>query len=154
MTRMKFVTGFKTFHTVILACLLVQLSGCGTLMYPERRGQRSGEIDIKVAVLDGLGLLLFVIPGVVAYVVDFSTGAIYLPHGRKQFVSTDEIRVVRVNPDDLKNTEMIREIVVKQTGLSDRDVDLAKAKLYTVKRPENVYAKLVDLKNSGYRVAQ
>ncbi len=32
-----------------------------------------------LVVLDGLGLLLFVIPGVAAFAVDFSTGAIYLP---------------------------------------------------------------------------
>ena len=56
------------------------LSGCGTLMYSERVGRpHTHHIDWKVAALDGLGLLLFFIPGVIAFVVDFSTGAIYLP---------------------------------------------------------------------------
>lgn len=51
-------------------------------MYPERRHQpRSHQIDWKVAALDGLGLLLFFVPGVIAFVVDFYTGAIYLPAG-------------------------------------------------------------------------
>jgi hypothetical protein len=55
-------------------------SGCGTLMHAERIGQPSSHnIDWKIAALDGLGLLLFFIPGVIAFVVDFSTGAIYLP---------------------------------------------------------------------------
>jgi len=49
-------------------------------MHAERRGQpHSNQIDWKIAALDGLGLLLFVIPGIVAFAVDFHTGAIYLP---------------------------------------------------------------------------
>jgi hypothetical protein len=54
--------------------------GCGWLLHPERCGQpHSRDIDWKIAALDGLGLLLFFVPGVVAFVVDFYTGAIYLP---------------------------------------------------------------------------
>jgi hypothetical protein len=56
------------------------LTGCGAFIHSERVGQpHSNEIDWKIAALDGLGLLLFFIPGIVAFVVDFSTGAIYLP---------------------------------------------------------------------------
>lgn len=58
---------------------LAPLTGCGTILYPERRGQPGGPIDWKVVALDGVFLLLFVIPGVIAFAVDFSTGAIYLP---------------------------------------------------------------------------
>ena len=54
--------------------------GCGTLLHPERvRSHHSRDLDWKVVALNGLGLLLFFIPGVVAFVVDFYTGAIYLP---------------------------------------------------------------------------
>jgi hypothetical protein len=50
------------------------------LFYPERCGQpHSHQIDWKIAALDALGLLLFFVPGVVAFAVDFYTGAIYLP---------------------------------------------------------------------------
>lgn len=55
------------------------LSGCGLLLYPERRGQPGGRLDWGVVLLDGIGLLLFFIPGVIAFAVDFATGAIYLP---------------------------------------------------------------------------
>ncbi|TVQ03490.1 MAG: hypothetical protein EA381_01355 [Planctomycetaceae bacterium] len=56
------------------------LTGCGTLLHGERRGQRhNGQIDWKVAGLNGLGLVFFFVPGVIAFVVDFYTGAIYLP---------------------------------------------------------------------------
>jgi hypothetical protein len=55
-------------------------AGCGTVFLGERCGHpHSNQIDWKIAALDGLGLLLFFVPGVVAFVVDFSTGAIYLP---------------------------------------------------------------------------
>ena len=73
----------RLFHTTTVLVLLLacafQLSSGGTLMHPERRGQTSGRIDPGIAVLDGIGLLSFIIPGLVAYAIDFSTGAIYLP---------------------------------------------------------------------------
>lgn len=53
--------------------------GCGTIMYPERRGQPAGRLDWKVIALDGALLILFIVPGVIAFAVDFATGAIYLP---------------------------------------------------------------------------
>ena len=55
------------------------LTGCGTLLHPERHGQPAGSLDWKIVALDALGLVLFFIPGVIAFVVDFYTGAIYLP---------------------------------------------------------------------------
>jgi hypothetical protein len=69
----------KTLYILVLVVLIVQLAGCGTLMYPERKGQKGGRIDVGVAALDGIGLLVFIVPGIVAYVVDFSNGTIYLP---------------------------------------------------------------------------
>jgi hypothetical protein len=64
----------------LLASLGPLAPSCGTLIHPERVGQpRMGRIDPAVAILDGLGLLLFLIPGIIAFVVDFSTGAIFLP---------------------------------------------------------------------------
>ncbi len=55
------------------------IAGCGTLLYPERRGQKGGRIDWKVVAMDGAGLLLFFIPGVIAFAVDIIEGTIYLP---------------------------------------------------------------------------
>lgn len=63
------------------AILVCSSSGCGMIFHPERRGQpHSHHIDWQVAALDGLGLLLFFVPGVIAFAVDFYTGTIYLPH--------------------------------------------------------------------------
>lgn len=55
------------------------LSGCGTVLHPERRGQDAGQLDWNVVALDALGLLLFFVPGVIAFAVDFNNGTIYLP---------------------------------------------------------------------------
>jgi hypothetical protein len=78
MQRRQFLSG--TLIPVLAGVSVSGLTGCGAFIHPERVGQpHSNEIDWKIAALDGLGLLLFFIPGIVAFVVDFSTGAIYLP---------------------------------------------------------------------------
>jgi len=59
--------------------VVAAVSGCGTLMYPERRGQKGGRLDWRVVALNGIGLLFFFIPGVIAFAVDFINGTIYLP---------------------------------------------------------------------------
>jgi len=106
----------KTFNVFICAVLVFQLAGCGTIMYPERKGQKAGKIDVGVAVLDGIGLLFFLIPGVIAYAVDFNNGTIYLPGtSRSSLDIKKNIREVKFDP---KNSSMasIEKIVKKETG--------------------------------------
>lgn len=74
----KLINGLRVFIVVIL---MVQLTGCGTILYPERKGQKSGTIDPGIVVLDAIGLLIFIIPGVIAFMVDANNGTIYLPGG-------------------------------------------------------------------------
>src|ERR1039458_9448690 len=69
----------NTLRIFICTVLIVQLMGCGTIVYPERKGQKSGKMDAGVAILDGIGVLFFIIPGVIAFAVDFYNGTIYLP---------------------------------------------------------------------------
>nr|WP_163502893.1 hypothetical protein [Halomonas socia] len=69
---------------LVVATGALALVGCGTLLHPERKGQSSGDIDPRIALANGVGLLFFIIPGVVAYAVDFSNGTIYLPSGHTQ----------------------------------------------------------------------
>jgi len=68
-----------------LACLggLGALGGCATIIYPERRGNRSGPIDVGPLVLDILWFIPGIIPGIIALAVDFTTGAIYLGGRRR-----------------------------------------------------------------------
>ena len=73
----------KALASILLSTTLVtQLAACGSVFYPERRGQISGEIDPGVAILNGIGLLFYVVPGLIAFAVDFTTGAIYFPDER------------------------------------------------------------------------
>jgi hypothetical protein len=67
----------------LAVAVLGSATACGTILYPERRGQTAGRIDAAVVILDAVGLLFFFVPGVVAFAVDFGTGAIYLPKGER-----------------------------------------------------------------------
>ncbi len=50
----------RQFHRLLLGSVAAVVSGCGTLMYPERRGQgRSGGVDWTVAGMDAIGLVFF-----------------------------------------------------------------------------------------------
>ena len=75
-------TPSRILGALLAASLLAQASGCGTLLHPERRGQLNGQIDPVIAALNGVGILFFVVPGLIAFAIDFTTGAIYLPEGR------------------------------------------------------------------------
>lgn len=104
----------KLLNMTITVALVFQLAGCGTLMYPERRGQVAGRLDVGVVVLDAIGLLFFLIPGVIAFAVDFSNGCIYLPTHPK-VITTADLKVIRFDP---KHTTLaqIEKIIKDQTG--------------------------------------
>ena len=63
----------------LIAALLTQLTACGTLFFPDRRGQIDGRVDAGIVALDAIGLLFYIIPGLIALGVDFATGAVYYP---------------------------------------------------------------------------
>ncbi len=73
----------KLWGALLLITALLNTSACGYLTYPERQGLRGDRVDGTVAVLDAIGLLFFILPGVIAFAVDFSTGCIYLPEGHE-----------------------------------------------------------------------
>jgi hypothetical protein len=54
----------------------VPTSGCGYFLHPERRGNHYDVVDSSL-VMDLLWILPGVVPGVVALIVDFSSGAVY-----------------------------------------------------------------------------
>jgi hypothetical protein len=95
----------------------VFLASCGTLLYPERRGQPAGRLDVGVVVLDGIGLLVFLVPGIIAFAVDFATGAIYLPpeHALSIPETGAELRKVQIDPAEL-TPQRVEAIVREQTG--------------------------------------
>jgi hypothetical protein len=119
----------------LLMGLAVMLSAtsCGTIIYPERRGQSAGRIDVGVAVLDGIGLLFFLVPGIIAFAVDFTTGAIYIPSG---FSNVD------IQPSDLQDARIVQ---VRQSCLTRHDIESVVAKETGMK---------IDLATSITKVAQ
>jgi hypothetical protein len=114
---------FRSRRDVILSLLAtaagVSASGCGYFLHPERRGQAAGELDWRIVALDGLGLLLFLVPGIIAFAVDFSSGAIYLPPGEGYSDAggrhSEHLDVVQVPRAEL-NDARIAEIVAERTG--------------------------------------
>lgn len=109
----------KSLNVLISIAVIFQLVGCGTIMYPERKGQKSGRIDAGVAILDGLGLLFFFIPGVIAYAVDFNNGTIYLPGTSRSSLDLKNIKQVKFDPKR-SSIASIEKIIQKETGYKVR----------------------------------
>jgi hypothetical protein len=101
----------------VLVLSLVVQAGCGTVLYPDRRGQKGGRVDPGVAVLDGLGLLFFILPGVIAFAVDFGNGAIYLPPKGNAPASAGDFKMI---PFDARRADEkeIERIVRENTGIA------------------------------------
>ena len=100
---------------VFTMCL--QLASCGTIMYPERKGQKDGRLDIGVVLLDGIGLLFFIIPGVIAYAVDFTNGTIYLPGSRTNKAGLDRpgLKTVKFDPKHY-SPDLVKQLIRQETG--------------------------------------
>lgn len=115
----------KIFNLSICAILIPQLIGCGTILYPERRGQKAGHLDVGVVLLDGIGLLFFLIPGVIAFAVDFSNGSIYLPGTSRGSLDIKDMKQVKFDPkqssiesiEKLLREEIGREVRLNQTNM-------------------------------------
>ena len=119
----------KLFAQKIVACiiclvLMSQLTSCGTILYPERRGQDKhqsvNKIDMAVFALDFGLCLLGILPGVIAFAVDFSSGCIYLPENQISLEDVGDMkhwRIVKVDPDTL-NQATIERIIREHTGKS------------------------------------
>ena len=105
----------NTLHVSICAVLILQLAGCGTIMYPERKGQKGGKIDPGVAILDGIGLLFFLIPGIIAFAVDFNNGTIYLPGTAKNSLGLDNMKQVKFDPK-YSSPASIEKVIQEETG--------------------------------------
>jgi hypothetical protein len=122
----------------IIALMVLYISSCGTILYPERKGQKPGKIDVKVAALDAIGLLFFIIPGVIAFVIDYNNGTIYLPPGRKDSFSLKPVydldKMIAIKTSNKHLTEGDIELTVKKhTGKS---IDLSSPDVI-VKRFDN-----------------
>lgn len=108
-------------------------TGCGTVLYPERKGQPKGQLDVGIVLLDAVWLLVGIIPGVIAFAVDFSNGCIYLPSGsaelkqvpiptREQAEYEAALTVAageRISLDDPRLRYLAEEMAVSARGLRE-----------------------------------
>jgi len=102
---------------ILAAALLTQLTACGTLFFPDRRGQIEGRIDPVVAGLNAIGILFYVLPGLIAFGIDFATGAIYLPAGQTAQVDPQDLKQV-VDADGNIDPAKLKALIEVQTGHS------------------------------------
>ena len=100
---------------VVAATLLAQLTACGSIFYPDRRGQIEGKIDPLIAGADAIGILFFVIPGLIAFAVDFATGAIYLPAGQTAQVDPQQLQQL-VGADGQVDPLALKALIETSTG--------------------------------------
>ena len=108
---------FRIIGGVLVATLLTQLTACGSIFFPDRRGQIDGKIDPLVAVLDAVGLLFYVIPGLIAFGVDFATGAIYLEPGKTAQVDPHKLQQA-IGADGQVDNHKVHAILESELGRS------------------------------------
>ncbi len=91
----------------MLFIMFCQMSGCGYILHPERRNQ---SVDGGIAVLDGLLLFFGILPGAVAFAVDFTTNTIYLPPNQSLLESEGKqnLLAVKLPPGKLEHKEIER----------------------------------------------
>ena len=109
---------------ILIIALTANLVSCGTILYPERHNQKAGQIDPAVAILDGIGLLFYIIPGVIAFAVDFSNHSIYLPQGH----SSRKFSQIQV--DKKLDLSAIEESIRNETG---KAVDLQQSNIKVIR---------------------
>lgn len=136
----------KIISVLVSAGLVLQLTACGTLLHPERKGQTGGRIDPAIAIMDGIGLLFFVIPGLAAFAVDFYTGAIYLPGGRRAQLTDEELQ--RVAPEGNLDKAALGDLL-EAKGLVDVPIQAQQLEITTLDSLDDAYARLA-MFNQGY----
>lgn len=100
---------------VLITALLTQLTACGTLFYPDRRGQIEGKVDPVIVGLNAIGILFYVIPGLIAFGIDFATGAIYLPGGLSAQVAPEKLKEA-VTADGKVDKQRLQAILERELG--------------------------------------
>lgn len=149
---MKKFIGSRFLAAVVLMIMTFTTVNCGFLLYPERRDNMPGDIDGAVLVMDCLWLLVGIVPGVAALVIDFTTGSIYFGgHGKgkryHEMRRYHEIRIdsLRVHPGDKIGFNL------SGSSPSDAEIDITLArsadKNTAVTLFDRKYAKGVESKN-------
>ncbi|MCF7863331.1 MAG: hypothetical protein K9L89_00905 [Kiritimatiellales bacterium] len=124
------MTTRRIMTTGLGAAAAALLSSCGTIIYPDRANQKEhGDVDPLILGLDAIGLVFFLIPGIIAFAVDFATGAVYFPTGYedrdREHTIFDEVG----SRKGLRRQD-IERVVAKRTG---RQIDLDRDDVRTMR---------------------
>lgn len=106
----------KLLTGTLLGALVLTQSACGTLLHPERTGQGPGRLDPAIVILDGIGLFLYLIPGLVAFAVDFNNNTIYLPGGGSA-AAPDDTPQRQVTLDAPLDAAMIERVIERELAV-------------------------------------
>ena len=98
--------------------LLTALStaSCAAILYPERKGNRGGAIDLVPLVVDILLFIPGLIPGIIAIIVDFGTGAIYTGKGTAKTPDVGRRGKIALGPKGLPEGTTVRLALLDADG--------------------------------------
>lgn len=119
----------------LLAALLLGASGCGTLFYSHRIGRKmSKTVDNTVFYSDCALCLLGVIPGVVAFILDYDNGTIYYTEAE---LIPDNFNEGSLTPDRMKKIDggsmTEAEISRRLARATGRRIDLSQVRIITAR---------------------
>ncbi|QXI17174.1 polyribonucleotide nucleotidyltransferase [Pseudomonas hamedanensis] len=115
---------FRLIGGVLVATLLTQITACGSIFYPDRRGQIDGKIDPAIAALDAVGLLFYIIPGLIAFAVDFATGAIYFEPGHTAQIDPAKLKQA-IGADGQVDNHKLQAILESELGRAAVEINRA-----------------------------
>ena len=118
-----------------LSALLLGGSGCGTLFFSHRMGRKmSKTIDNRVFYTDCFLCLLGIIPGVVAFILDYKSETIYYTEAE---LIPDDFDEARLSPEKMKKipggSMTDAEIARRLSQALGREVDLSRARMVTLR---------------------
>lgn len=71
----------KALLLLAVGCFLT-IQSCGTIFKSNQAGKmHSKKLDISIVLLDAIGLVLLLVPGIVAFTIDYLNGTLFLPYG-------------------------------------------------------------------------
>jgi len=105
---------------LIILIGIFNLTACGYLLYPGRIDQKSGKMDPTVVILDAAGLLFGILPGVIAFAVDITTGTIYLGPNEKSAIEKHKKKLSMFEKPSLES--LSQDQIMAETMISTSQV--------------------------------
>ena len=134
---------------VIIVVMFLNMTACGYFLYPERVGQRGGRLDPAIVILDAAALLFAVLPGVVAFAVDITTGAIYLAPGQNSVIEKHSRHLALIDGEKLRVADQ-NEISIDPLKTAN---ELSRILGYPVQAEKIEYYKSRDMKTPVFAMS-